>query len=72
MLDLEKLAEITIYRPKWQFFYRFWAKMAKTRFFRQNPKMSLVQMYTHEGATLCKKVEKSSERILKSRSDERE
>ena len=70
MLDLEKLAEITIFGPKWPFFYRFWAKMAKTRFFRQNPKMSL--SYTHEGATLCNKVEKSSERILKSRSDEQE
>ena len=43
---------------------RFWAKMTKTRFFRQNPKMSLP--YTYEAATLCKKLEKSYERILRS------
>ena len=37
--------------------------------FLKNPNMSL--QYTREAATLCKKVEKSYERILKSRSNER-
>ena len=55
--------------PKLQFFHRFWAKMAKTIFFRQNPKMSLP--YTYEAATLCNKLEKSYERILRSSSNAR-
>ena len=55
---------------KWPFLGQndnFWAKMAKTRFFRQNPKTSLP--YTHEATTLCKKLEKSYERILRSSSN---
>ena len=50
-------------------FYCFWAKMTKTRFFRQKLKMSLP--YNHEAATLCKKLEKPYEQILRSSSDGR-
>ena len=57
---------------------RFWAKMAifdrllgrnGENKNRKNPKMSLP--YTHEAATLCKKLEKSYERILRSSSEGR-
>ena len=67
--DLEKLVKMDVFGPKWSFLDCFLAKMAKTRIFRQNPKMSLP--YTHEAATLCKKLEKSYERILRSSSEER-
>ena len=52
-----------------KFFDHFWPKTAKTRFFRQNPKMSLPSH--SEATTLCKKSENSYERILRSRSNER-
>ena len=54
---------------KWQFVDRFGAKMAKTIFFRKNPKMSLP--YTYEAATLYKKLEKFYQRILRSSSNGR-
>ena len=36
--DLEKLVKIDVFGPKWPFLDCFLAKMAKTRFFRQNQK----------------------------------
>ena len=47
------------FEPKWQ----------NRDFFSKNPKMSLP--YTYEAATLCKKLEKSYERILRSSLEER-
>ena len=47
-----------------------WPKWRKQDFFSlKNPKMSLP--YTYEAATLCKKLEKSYERILISSSEGR-
>ena len=56
------------FEPKWAIFYNFGPKMAKTAFFWENPKMSLPYPYD---ATLCKKPEKTYERILGSKMYER-
>ena len=48
---------------------RFWAKMAKTGLFCENPKMTL--LYAYYAATLCKKPEQTYERILRSKMYER-
>ena len=63
--DLKKLVKMTIFGPKWPFLDPFWPKTAKTRFFRQNLKMSLPSH--SEATTLCKKSEQSYERIFRSR-----
>ena len=51
--------------PKWAIFDNFCPKMAKTGFFCENPKMSL--LYAYYDATLCKKPEQTYERILRSK-----
>jgi len=48
---------------KMAIFCRFWAKIAKTRFFGQKAKMSLP--YAYYAATLCKKPGQTYERILR-------
>ena len=50
---------------KWAIFDSFCPKMAKTGFFWENPKMSLP--YPYYAATLCKKLEQTYERILRSK-----
>ena len=53
----------------WPKMAKFGPKMVKTGFFCQNPKTSLP--YPYNATTLCKKLEKSHEQILRSSSDER-
>ena len=69
MIQFGEIGQNDRFWTKMPIFAPFGAKMVKTIFFLKNPKISLP--YTHEAATLGKKLEKSYKRILRSRSDER-
>ena len=68
-MDLEKLIKMTVFGPKRAIFDSFCPGMAKTNFFWEKAKMSL--LYAYYAATLCKKPEQTYERILRSRNNER-
>ena len=64
MTEFGEIGRNDLFWTKMPIFDSFWAKMAKTRFFLKILKMSLP--FTYEAATLCKKLEKSYEWILRS------
>ena len=56
---------MSVFGPKWAIFDSFCPGKAKTRFFWEKAKMSLPLAYY--AATLCKKLEQTYERILRSK-----
>ena len=56
---------MSVFGPKWAIFDSFDPKMAKTFFGGEYPKKSLP--YAYYDSTLCKKLEQSYERILRSK-----